>query len=154
MSRFNFRLQKVLELKEQSEQRAASELARAQDRVDEARAAHETLAAIRAAGAAQLAAAHGESATVGQLQNIGFVLQQLDEHVTQASEVSDSAQSGLRDAQAMLTAAHQERRVLDRLRDRKKDEWQHAETQSDLQHMDSLALTRFAKQNPQHTDDA
>lgn len=151
MSRFNFRLQKVLELKEQSEQRAASELARAQDRADEARAAHEALAAVRAAGAAQLAAAHGQ--TVGQLQNIGYLLQQLDQHVTQASEVANDAQSGLRDAQASLTTAHQERRVLDRLRDRKKEEWQHAETQSDLQSMDSLALSRFTKQNPQHSDD-
>jgi flagellar biosynthesis chaperone FliJ len=43
--------------------------------------------------------------------------------------------------------------VLDRLRDRQKDEWQIAETQSDLQNMDSLALTRFSKQNPQLSDD-
>ncbi len=154
MSRFNFRLQRVLELKEKSEQRAASVLANAQGRADEARSALEALAAVRSAGTVRLAAAHGESATVGQLQNFNFVLEQLDRHVSQAADAASSADSGVADAQAQLTAAHQARRVLDRLRERKKDEWQTAETQSDLHSMDSLALTRFSRQNSQLADDA
>ncbi len=154
MSRFSFRLQKVLELKEKSEQVAATRLARAQDRADEARTALEALAAVRTAGTARLAAAHGESPTVGQLRNFSFVLEQIDQQVTRAADAATTAESGVVDAQAQLTAAHQARRVLDRLRDKKKDEWQIAETQSDLQSMDDLALTRFSKQNQQSSDDA
>lgn len=153
MSRFSFRLQRVLDLKEKVEQEKASELARAQAQSDQAQEALAALAAVRAAGAQQLAAAHGSHLTVGQLQNLGFVLGQIDAQVTRASDDADSAASAVRGAQAELTTALQQRRVLDRLRERQLDQWQHAESHADLQAMDDLALTRFTKQTPQATDD-
>lgn len=152
MSRFHFRLQKVLELKAKSEQRAASELARVQDLADQARRSHAALAAMRLSGSEQVASAQGEMPTVGQLQNMGFVLAQLDQHVDHAANGAASAQSVVDGAQAELTAAHQARRVLDRLRDRRRNEWQAAESHADLASMDSLALTRFTKSNSQLPD--
>jgi flagellar FliJ protein len=152
VSRFRFRLQKVLELKEKSERSAASELARVQELADQARQSHAALAAMRHSGNEQMASAQGTLPTVGQLQNMGFVLAQLDQHVDQAANGAATAQSVVDGARAELTAAHQARRVLDRLRDRRRDEWQTAESQADLASMDSLALTRFTKSNSQLPD--
>ncbi len=152
MSRFRFRLQKVLELKAKSEQHAASELARVQGLAEQARQSHAALAEMRLSGSEQVASAHGSMVTIGQLQNMGFVLSQLDQHVDHAASGAASAQSVVDGAQAELTAAHQARRVLDRLRDRQKGEWQTAASQADLASMDSLALTRFTKSNSQLPD--
>ena len=135
------------------EQHAAVALAGAEDRAAAARAAHETLSEIRRAGAAQLAAAHSGSATIGELRNIGYVLEQLDHHVTQAAGNSDQAHSSASDAREQLTAALQARRVLDRLRERERGEWIRNETKNDQQRMDTFALARFCKQNSQLTQD-
>lgn len=149
MSRFLFRLQRVLELRARHEQEVATSLARALDRADETREAHEMLAQIRKAGTEQLSAAHSANVTVGQLQNIGYVLEQLDQHVNLAADSAEAARTGVADAEQALTAAHQARRVLDRLRERQLGEWNHAQTQSDQQRMDTLALGRFISQNSQ-----
>lgn len=153
MSQFNFRLQKVLDLKERHAQAAAAQLTNAQVRADEARDAHDALAAIRQAGGAQLAAAHCGTATAGQLQNISYLLEKLDQHVDQAAEVADAAQSGVADAQAEFTLAHQAKRALDRLRERQLGDWQHTLMHSDRQQMDAFALALFTRQNPHFSDE-
>jgi flagellar export protein FliJ len=152
MSRFNFRLQKVLDLKERHAQAAATQLSLAQLRADEARDAHDTITAIRQAGGAQLAAAHSGSATAGQLQNINYLLERLDQRVDQAAEVAGVAQSGVDDAQAELTLAHQAKRALDRLRERQLGDWQYTLTQNDRQQMDALALTLHTRRKS-HTSE-
>jgi flagellar export protein FliJ len=152
VSRFNFRLQKVLDLKERLAQAAAAQLVAAHVRAEEARDALVTLAAIREAGGAQLAAAHS-GATAGQMQNISYLLEKLDLHVDQASEVAEAAQSGLADAQAELTLAHQAKRALDRLRERDLGDWQQTLTQNDRQQMDAIALSRFTRQSSPITDE-
>lgn len=153
MSRFSFRLQKVLDLKERSAQRAAAQLVVAKDRADDAREAHDQLAAIRDAGGAQLAAAHSGNSTAGQLQNISFLLETLDRHVDHAATIAETAEHGVADAQSELTLAHQAKRALDRLRDRQLGDWQHALSHADRQHMDSLALALFSRQSPLQADD-
>jgi flagellar FliJ protein len=153
VSRFLFRLQRVLELRAQHEQAVATSLARALDRADETREAHEMLAQIRKAGAEQLSAAHSANVTVGQLQNIGYVLEQLDQHVTMAADSADAARTGVSDAEQELTVAHQARRMLDRLRERQLGEWTQAQSQDDRQRMDTFALSRFISQNPQLTNE-
>ena len=153
MSRFTFRLQKVLDLKERSAQRAAVHLVTAKDRADEAREALDQLAAIRNAGGAQLAAAHAGNTTVGQLQNISFLLEKLDQRVDNAAIASETAEHGVESAQSALTLAHQAERALDRLRERQLGDWQHALSQSDRQHMDSIALALFSRHSPHLADD-
>jgi flagellar export protein FliJ len=154
MSQFNFRLQKVLDLRERSAQHAAAQLVTAKDRAQVAQEAHDTLAAIRNAGGAQLAAAHGNAPTVGQIQNLNYLLEQLDQHVDQAAENAESANSGVETAQSELNLAHQAKRALDRLRERQHGDWQHALTYSDRQNMDSLALALYARQASHFTDES
>jgi flagellar export protein FliJ len=152
MTRFNFRLQKVLDLKERHAQAAATQLSAAQLRADEARDARDALAAIRQAGGSQLAAAHRET-TAGQLQNISFLLEKLDQHVDQAAEVANVAQSGVTEAQVEFTLAHQAKRALDRLRERQLGDWQHTLMHDDRQQMDAFALSQFTRQNPHFSDE-
>lgn len=153
MSRFSFRLQKVLDLKERSAQRAAAQLVVAKDRADNAREALDQLSVIRDAGGAQLAAAHNAQSTAGQLRNISFLLERLDQQMDHAAVAAQTAEHGVASAQSELTLAHQAKRALDRLRDRQLGDWQHALSHTDRQHMDSLALALFSRHSPLHADD-
>lgn len=149
MSRFTFRLQKVLELKQRHAQAAAMHLAAAHARANDARQALDALASIRQAGGAQLAAAHSEQATAGQLQNIAYVLERMDQRLDQAEAVVEVAATQVTGAQSEMTLAQQAKRALDRLRDRQLGDWQDGMRHMDREQMDSLALTLFTRQAPQ-----
>ena len=153
MSRFTFRLQKVLDLKQRHAQAAAMQLAAAHSRANDARQALDALSSIRLAGGAQLAAAHSEHATAGQLQNIAYVLERMDQRVDQAAEVVHAAAAQVAGAQNDMTLAQQAKRALDRLRERQLGDWHDGMRSMDRQQMDSLALTLFTRQAPQRQDE-
>lgn len=145
MSRFNFRLQRVLELREQHEQAVATRLAAAQDEADRQRRAHEALCAVREAGAERVAAAHAGVPTIGELQNLGYALQQLDAQVSASGHVVQSAEATVMQVQGELAAAFQARRVIDRLKEKQQDQWRAGEAQADRHLMDDIALSRFVQ---------
>ena len=147
MTKFLFRLQRVLELRAQQEQALAESLARALDRETEAREAEKSLNAVRRASAEQFAAAHSNTVTAGQMQNIGYLIEQLDEYLTVASDVANDAAAQADAARDQLVVAHQARRTLDRLRDKQFDEWTQTVSRHDQQQTDSFALTKFAMAN-------
>lgn len=89
---FKFRLQRLLDLREQKEREMAAELARAEGAVDAARAELANLDAVRAIGRERLHAAHAADGTVGELRNLVFVLEQLDAQVTNAQASVDAAE--------------------------------------------------------------
>ncbi|MEO8562942.1 MAG: flagellar export protein FliJ [bacterium] len=152
MTRFNFRLQKVLELKERHAQAAAIELRIAEQRANQTGAERDALAALRQEGGEQLAAAH-DGSTAGDLQNMSFLLEHIDQRVRMADESADHAQLGVEGAQAVLSLAHQATKALDRLRERQLDEFQHTLRKTDGLHMDALALSRFARHRS-HQDES
>jgi flagellar FliJ protein len=142
---FKFRLQRVLELREQKEQQVATALAEARDRADAARADAHRLAAVRAAGGEQLAGAPSVGRSVGELRQLAFVLDQLDLRIATAEGVVAQRDADVVRHQADLNAAFQDRRVLDRLREKHLDAWKVGEVQLDRQTMDEIALARFGK---------
>jgi len=144
---FRFSLQRVLELKARREEAAATALARTRAGAEEARLAREDLEAAREAGALQVAARQGRGPTVGELRNAGFLLQQLDERIERAQTLEREAEARVATSMAALTAASQERRVLDRLREKHLEGWQAQQTQIDRQTMDAIALTRFTQKS-------
>jgi flagellar protein FliJ len=143
--RFNFRLQKVLELRERVEQVAAVRVAAAAERAQSARDAHEALAAVRAAGAEEIQRAHAHAPTVGQLSNLAFLLDRLDAHVDVSASEVQAADQVVEHAQGELNLAFQARRVIDRLKERQQEEWRVDVTQADQRTMDELALARYAQ---------
>src|ERR1700754_1196245 len=82
MSAFKFRLQSVLEIRERDERNAGVKLVEAENKADEARVAKQALEEIRQKGAAAMHVAHAP--TIGQINTIGYVLEQLNHHITDA----------------------------------------------------------------------
>src|SRR5205085_7215733 len=119
MKQFIFRLQRLLEQRVEQEKRLAVALSQALDRATEARDAQETLDEVRRASREQLVQAHSGSVTAGQLQNIGFLLEQLEEYVEMASAQSTEAEAKADTAREELIIAHQAKAALDRLRERR-----------------------------------
>ena len=142
---FKFRLQRLLDLREQKEREMAAELARAEGAVDAARAELANLDAVRAIGRERLHAAHAADGTVGELRNLAFVLEQLDAQVTNAQASVDAAEDAAARARGDLGDAFRDRRVLDRLRDRHQEDFRGAAESADRQAMDAIALTRFTQ---------
>lgn len=142
---FTFSLQRVLDLRAKREQDAAATLASARAEADQVRQECEVLERTRADGAMSVAAAHGGGITVGQLQNFGLVLQCLDEHLVSAREQVHQADAHVERCMSDFTSASQDRRVLDRLRDKHHQSWSAEEVQEDRKTMDAIALTRHVR---------
>lgn len=148
MTKFSFRLQRVLELREKKEQAMASQAAAARAQADAARAAREALEHVRAAGRERMHEVHAREAqlpSVGELQQMGLVLEALDTRVAQASTTHAAAEQVARAAQEQLAEAFRDRRVLDRLKEKQQHAWQAEAVRQDLAAMDGIALTRFVQ---------
>lgn len=142
---FKFRLQRILELREQAEQAKARELASAQDAADEARRAHDDMMRLHAASRAEVDAAHHTEPRIGHLQQLGLVLQSLDQRLESTGESVRAADAMVADAQSVLEGAARDRRILDRLKDRHTDQFRAASAQKDRLGMDEIALARFSR---------
>ncbi len=147
MSAFKFRLQSVLELREQQERTVAAKLAEAESVADEARVAANALESIRQSGGAAMRKAHASEPTVGQLKTIGYVIEQLNTQIVDAQSRVEMAEQVVTQARTDLTSALQARRVLSRLRDRHFDSWRADGNAKDMKQMDELALTRFTRRD-------
>ncbi len=152
MSAFKFRLQQVLELREQQEKQVAAKLAEAETAADEARVAQKALETIRQSGSQALRSAHGGEATIGQLKTIGFVIEQLNHHIIDAQSRVEMAEQVVSQARTDLTSALQARRVLSRLRDRHFANWRAEDNAQQLRQMDELALSRYARRDGNSND--
>lgn len=145
MSAFKFRLQQVLELREQHEKQVAAKLAEAETAADEARVAQKALEAIRQSGSQALRSAHASEPTIGQLKTIGYVIEQLNHHIVDAQSRVEMAEQLVNQARTDLTSALQARRVLSRLRDRHFETWRVEDNAQEMRAMDELALSRYTR---------
>lgn len=143
---FKFSLQRVLDLRAKKEQEAAATLASARDEADAARQEHDELEQARSHGVTRIAEVRGGGGmTVGQLQNLGLVIQSLDRQLASARDQVQQADAQVERRMADFTLASQDRRVLDRLREKHLQVWQTDAMQQDRKAMDSIALTRHAR---------
>jgi flagellar export protein FliJ len=150
MSAFKFRLQSVLELRERDEREAGARLAEAENLADEARTAQRTLESVRQSGSEAMHAAHAP--TIGQIRTIGYVLDQISNHIAEAQTRVAAAEDVVTQARGDLTSALQARRVLSKLRDKHFENWQKEDNAQEMKQMDEFALARFARQ-AKHDDD-
>ena len=105
MGAFKFRLQQVLDIRQQTERQAAARLADAEAVADEARLAQQALEAVQERGSQALHQAHANEATVGQLKTIGYVIEQLNHQIIDAQTVVDTAEQKVSESKTDLTAA-------------------------------------------------
>lgn len=142
---FNFRLQRLLELREQAEQAKARALASAQDAADAARAERDSLASVHGTARAEIDAVQRAEPRIGHLQQLGLVLQSLDQRLETAGETVRAADQDVTDAKHVLEAAARDRRVLDRLKGRHAEQWRAESAHQDRLGMDEIALARFTR---------
>ena len=138
---FRFRLQQVLDLREKQERHLATQLAAAMGAEREAKDALNGLRAEREAGSEVVN--NGQSHSVGELANLAFMMQQLDDRIAGANDVVSAANDSVSQVQEALTAAFKDRRVLDRLRERHEETYRATAEQTDRRAMDDIALSRF-----------
>jgi flagellar protein FliJ len=138
---FRFRLQQVLDLREKQERHLATQLAAAMGAEREAKNALNGLRAEREAGSEAIK--DGQSHSVGELANLAFMMQQLDDRIAGANDTVSAANNSVSQVQEALTAAFKDRRVLDRLRERHEETYRATAEQTDRRTMDDIALSRF-----------
>ena len=152
MSRFRFRLQRVLELREQTERARSVALAEAEEQANAARDVRDAIADVRNSGQLTLSNASNSGSTVGALQQMQFVLGALDERLVLADSSVVTADSLVRRAQDELRTAFQARHALDTLREKQEDAHRAAELGADRARMDEIALTRYNTADSTPTD--
>lgn len=142
---FKFRLQRVLELREQSEQARARAVRDATESAEDARRRQEAIASLRMLQRETLTAAARGLITAGELQHLQFLIGALDDRLARAADDVRDAERVVADAQQALQRASRDRRVLDRLKDRHSERWTDAAMQQDRTLMDEIALTQFTR---------
>ena len=150
--RFTFRLQRVLELREEAERARAVTLAEAQGQASAARDVRDAIAEARTANHQSLSHASNTGSTVGALQQMQFVLGALDLRLQLADSSVVTADSLVRRAQDELRRAFQARHALHTLRDKQAETHRAAEQGADRALMDEIALTRFHNADTSPTD--
>lgn len=152
MNRFRFRLQRVLELREEAERARSAALGVAEGQATAARDTRDTIASARTAGQTQLTDASSSSTTVGTLQQMQYVLGALDVRLEIANSSVMTADSLVRRAQDELREAFQARHALDTLREQQAEAHRTAGLTADRATMDEIALTRFHNSDSSSTD--
>lgn len=147
MSRFKFRLQRVLELREEAEKTRSVALVTAQGQATAARDVRDAIAQARAINHESITTASNTGCTVGELQQLQYVLGALDVRLQFANSSVVTADSMVRHAQDELRAAFQARHALGTLKEKQAEAHHAAAQDADRVMMDEIALTRF-----HHTD--
>ena len=141
MSVFDFSLQKVLELREKKEAESARKLAEAKQEAEKARQLHTDLRAERDAGRARMALANWVGGAVGHLHNLVEVVGRVDEQVTAAETECGQAEEQVEESIAAVREATRERKIIDRLRERRLQKWRFEQADNERKTMDELALS-------------
>ena len=142
---FKFRLQRVLQWKEQREQEKATELATARQEREAAREKCASLQGARDEGMTRVSQMATASPTIGELRNLRLLVDRLNDAIETAHEEAEAAEVQVRERMAEYTAAFQERKVLDRLREKGEEAWAMEEAEADRRLMDSVALNGFVQ---------
>lgn len=115
---FRFRLQKLLELRDWHEKEQAVAVEEARTEAERALHALDVLCSLRAVTRERLEQAHGAGGRAGELGNLRFVLDRLDDQINAASARYSAAVEELDRTVDALTDAVRDRQTLERLRTR------------------------------------
>lgn len=142
----HFRLERLLELKAKHEEAMAIRLGHAERAAIAERDAEAALLALRESGREDLRPAR--PTRVGDLRPLAELLARVDERLDRQSERVRAAERTVAEAQQRLVVAHQERRVLDRLREKHDERVRLDAAQEDQKTMDDIAVARFLRSRP------
>jgi flagellar export protein FliJ len=142
---FKFRLQRVLEMRQQSEQDAASALAEARSAEEAALMERLRLEAARDEGMAQAVGSAASQPKVGQLQNLRFLVERLNDEIEAAQLEVEAAAAQVQEKLEVYSGAFRDRHMLDKLRQKALETHRSDEVQADRKAMDGIALARYLR---------
>ncbi|MEO8449502.1 MAG: flagellar export protein FliJ [Gemmatimonadota bacterium] len=142
MKRFKFRLQRVLKLREDAEQRQAAALGEAlhEERVLDTICAEEKARLDQISE--QLAPKPGELRSAGMLQVLGLTAQAANTRLSAAEDSRHKAQKAVANERELLSAARVERKTLERLKDQQHGAWTEAIGRDEQKTTDEIALRK------------
>ena len=142
---FKFRLQRVLEMRTQTEQDAATRLAEARSSEEAATLERLRLEAARDEGIQKAASSTAMQPKIGQLQNFRFLVDRLNEEIAAAQLEVEAAAADVQERLAEYSTAFRDRHMIDKLREKALETHRNEEAQADRKLMDSVALARFLR---------
>ena len=145
MSAFDFSLQNVLELREKQEEESNRKLAEAREEADRAHQLHMDLQAERDAGRARMALGNWVGGAVGHLHNLVDVVGRVDAQVSAAETECGQADGQVEESIEAVRKATRERKIIDRLRERRLRKWSVEQAENERKTMDELALSRHRR---------
>jgi flagellar FliJ protein len=145
MKRFIFRLDRLLSLRSRAEREQARALAGALREEEARRAALAEAAARLDRSCNQMAEAAGSVARAGTLCHLGLAMARAAESVRSAEETHQEAVDCVEAEQDRFGQARKDKRVIERLRERRSDSWRAEVERHEQREMDSVARQRHAR---------
>ncbi len=145
MNAFRFSLGRLLDLRRNEEHQRATSVASARRDSDSANEAKQALIKVQQAGREKVAEAHRIGGAVGILRNMELLLEKVEEQVDDADQVCQETDEKLVESIKNFAHAARERNSLDRLRDRRLEEWRVEESRQSQKEIDEVASTRHSR---------
>jgi flagellar FliJ protein len=142
MSRFRFRLQRILDLRAEREKERARVLGRAVRDAEARKSDLDTAAARLDQCGEQLVTRPGHVATAGAMRNLGLTVRAAAEAVAHAEQSYEDAEQNVRAERKLFGEARKERRVVERLRERRHTAWREDELRQEQKEIDGIAVRR------------
>lgn len=142
---FRFPLEKVLEIRLEEEQRQARIVADARRDARAAREAVQNLEALKSASRERIRAAHDAGRAVGQIKNLEWIVQRMEGELQDAESRARDADETVTRCLADFHQAIQDRQSLDRLKDRRREQWATETRVQEQKDMDEVALSRYVR---------
>lgn len=145
MNDFDFRLEKVLELRTDREREMASKLADAMRRVDEVHERKRHLDARREAARDRMSELQGAGdggGSAGDMQSLSIVVERIEDRLHEVERELVVAREEMNARMEDFEEALQERQVIERLRKRRLKEWREEKVRAERKRMDEIAINR------------
>jgi flagellar FliJ protein len=143
MKRFRFRLERLLDLRSRAEREQARAYAQAIREEEEQRRVREAARDRLERCGEELAGATGGLTNAGTLRNLDLTVRAAANELEAAAESHEAAQDDLRTEADRFGEARKERRVVERLRERRRGDWEKQSGQDEQRECDALAQQRW-----------
>ena len=147
MKPFRFRLQRILDLREQHERERARSLGDAQS--DEARQkarVEDAAARLEDAASTVREKAAETPMPAGALRNLALTIEAAQRRLERAADDHRAAEASVEEERGKFHEARKDRRSVERLRERREETWKEEASRADQKEIDQIAARRWKKE--------
>jgi flagellar FliJ protein len=144
VKRFVFGLARVLRLRSSLERERARELGRAVREAEERKQEADRAAERLARYGEQASAGNASVTTAGSLNNLRLSVEAAEGRLERANASHAEAEESVAREQERFREARREREVLERLRERRRDDWRQESSRLEQKELDEIARQRRA----------